>query len=63
MTGTSRAVFEIGLLNRQEFRRVLLKRGLTFNEDKGLLDSLFVVTGPAPVIEGLLRMARQIGDN
>lgn len=39
-----------GLLIRRDVRRFLLtwrSHGVTFTEEKGLLDSLFIVTGPA----------------
>lgn len=36
----------IGALNRRGFRRSLESAGLAYAEDKGLLDSQFVVTAP-----------------
>lgn len=39
----TRKAYTIGALNRTDFRRVLQGAGISFLEDKGLLDSQFVV--------------------
>jgi hypothetical protein len=49
--GTVSAPFTVGALLRRSFRRELIASGLTFTEDKGLLDSLFVVKATPDVIE------------
>jgi hypothetical protein len=43
--GGWRSVFVLGALVRREFRRGLQLYGLDYSEDKGLIDSQFVVTG------------------
>jgi len=37
--------YEMGALHRRDFRRLCMQLGLDFEEDKGWLDSLFIVTG------------------
>lgn len=37
--------FEIGALHRSDFRRLLMFYNLDYKEDKGWLDSFFVVNG------------------
>jgi hypothetical protein len=43
---TQTAEFTVGLVLRRGFRRLLRSRGLQFTEDKGWLDSQFIVSGP-----------------
>jgi len=38
--------YEIGALYRNEFRRNCLRAGVRFQEQKGLLDSTFMIDGP-----------------
>lgn len=56
-----RAVFVAGLLCRRWLRRELLAAGLEFKEDKGLLDSLFIVSGPESVLRTIKRNVDWIG--
>lgn len=44
--GVTRFPITVGLLFRGEFRRALQRAGIRFVEDKGLLDSQFVVIEP-----------------
>lgn len=39
------ATFVVGALNRRAFRRMAMSKGLSFSEDRGWLDSFFVVRG------------------
>lgn len=55
-----RAVFEVGLVLRREFRRQLLARGLRFTEDKGWLDSQFIVHGTPLQLAPLYYAAEQL---
>jgi len=57
----ARAVFLVGLLYRRWFRRELLAAGLQFNEDKGLIDSQFTVTGPDYVLRTIRNNVARIG--
>jgi len=39
-----RTTLEVGCLVRRQIRRFLMKKNIQFSEDKGLLDSLFLIT-------------------
>jgi len=39
-----RTTLEVGCLVRRQIRRFLMKQNIQFSEDKGLLDSLFLIT-------------------
>lgn len=41
------ASYYVGLFVRRPFRRFLMEDGATFKEEKGLLNSLFIVTAPS----------------
>lgn len=43
--------YTLGFLLRGKFRRFLMKSGLIYKEDKGLLNSLFVVSGSEPEMD------------
>lgn len=38
--------YVVGLLLRRQFRRLLLSEGCQFTEDKGFINSMFVVDAP-----------------
>lgn len=44
--GVTRFPITVGLLGRGAFRRALQRAGIRFEEDKGLLDSQFVIIEP-----------------
>jgi hypothetical protein len=44
--GTGRITWTVGALFRREVRRQLLSSRLSFTEEKGLLDSLFIIRTP-----------------
>jgi hypothetical protein len=48
-----RETFNVGLLLRRQFRRLLMSEGLDFSEDKGFLNSLFVVRAEPKIIQAL----------
>ncbi len=45
MSKVSRAGYTMGMLMRRPFRRACMALGLTYDEDKGFLDSYYVVHG------------------
>lgn len=49
----ARLSFTVGALWRRSVRRALIKGGWPFTEDKGLLDSQFVVEGSVEQLERL----------
>ena len=53
MTNTARLVLTVGALIRRPVRRAIHELGLNYAEDRGLLDSQFVVTGPRPAVARL----------
>jgi hypothetical protein len=53
-----RSTFTVGLLLRGEFRRYLLRRDIEFTEDKGWLDSFFVVHSTREEYQILREMVR-----
>lgn len=55
MTGhqLERESFIVGALVRGAFRRLLRREAIAFVEDKGFINSQFVVTASRPVLEAL----------
>lgn len=51
------ATFVVGLALRREFRRLLQRHKLQFEEDKGILNSQFIVTGEGCKIYLLMSFA------
>lgn len=47
----ARATYTVGRLLAGQLRRALMNTDLTYTEDKGVLDSFFVVRGPAPQVK------------
>lgn len=43
----SRATFTVGALPRRQFRRLLQRLGADYTEDKGWLDSQFILRDPS----------------
>jgi len=54
------ATFLVGALCRRQFRRRLMQEGLPFREDKGWLDSLFVVEGDVILLRNLQQWVQRI---
>jgi hypothetical protein len=54
-----RAVFDVGVLLRRDFRRKLMAAGLRFTEDKGWIDSRFVVTATKAELNPFYRLAQE----
>ena len=53
-----RTTFIIGRLYARDVRRALREYGLEFTEERGWLDSQFVVTGPRSKIVSFVRALR-----
>lgn len=61
--GTGRITWLVGALFRRDIRRYLQKAGLSFTEDKGLLDSLFIISTPDKVThKAVLREMARFSD-
>jgi len=60
-TGSALFTIEAGLLLRRAVRRGLIASGFSFTEDKGLLDSQFVVSASAADREKLAAWLRSVG--
>ena len=60
MPATVSTHFTAGLLLRRQFRRELQKANLDFSEEKGVLDSLFVVRGSPGVIDAVNNWLRKV---
>lgn len=58
--GTGRITWTVGALFRRDVRRQLLAARISFTEEKGLLDSLFIIRTPTKEIHDALlkEMAR-----
>jgi len=54
------ATFLVGALCRRQMRRRLMQEGLQFQEDKGWLDSLFVVEGDVILLRNLQQWVQRI---
>lgn len=52
--------YRVGALLRRSFRRILMTMGLEFTEDRGFLDSLFMVTADAQAHARLHRIVERI---
>ena len=52
--------FTVGLALRRQFRRILRSRGLDFTEEKGWLDSQFIIRGNGDQLRPLFALA--VGD-
>ncbi len=50
----------IGALNRRDVRDVIFRLGLLYEERKGLLDSLFRVSGPEATLRHLIRHLAEV---
>jgi len=48
---TARCTYTVGAMLRTQFRRGLMSHGLDYKEDKSLLNSYFVVSGPLDTMQ------------
>jgi hypothetical protein len=51
-------LIEAGLLIRRQIRRFLMENGIVFKEERGLIDSLFVIPGSAENAQAVLPLVR-----
>jgi hypothetical protein len=60
MQSPSQYSFVVGALHRRQIRRHMLAAGWSFREEKGWLDSLFVVSGDASRIQRAYRWVKSL---
>ncbi len=62
--GVTRFPITVGLLLRGEFRRALQRAGIRFVEDKGFLDSQFVIIEPTDSqLAGIINWAERVNSD
>lgn len=59
----SREVFTVGALLRRPFRRALDAAEIVYREDKGLLDSQFIVIGSDAEVDAVREWAASVQRN